>query len=168
MLRRLFCLLPALLLLLPCALGEEAPAEELPVYPPMEYDLDIPGKRVYDTYVSDTLRFTIETFHMEGNKCVLTEVWVQDPGRQIRKVNADWGKDLANPLATILSAAMLLRFSFGAEVEAKAIESAVDKVLSDGWRTGDIAGKNIDAVKAAGKLVGTKKMGQLVVEYLSK
>ncbi len=78
------------------------------------------------------------------------------------------GKDLANPLATILSAAMLLRFSFGAEAEAKAIESAVDKVLSDGWRTGDIAGKNIDAVKAAGKLVGTKKMGQLVVEYLNK
>ena len=78
------------------------------------------------------------------------------------------GKDLANPLATILSAAMLLRFSFGAEAEAKAIEGAVDKVLSDGWRTGDIAGKNIDAVKAAGKLVGTKKMGQLVVEYLNK
>lgn len=96
-LRRWFCLLAALLLFLSCALGEETPAEELPVYPPMEYDLDIPGKRVYDTYVSDTLRFTIETFHMEGNKCVLTEVWVQDPGRQIRKVNADWGKDLANP-----------------------------------------------------------------------
>ena len=78
------------------------------------------------------------------------------------------GKNIANPLATILSAAMLLRFSFGAEAEAKAIEGAVDKVLSDGWRTGDIAGKNIDAVKAAGKLVGTKKMGQLVVEYLNK
>ena len=69
-------------------------------------------------------------------------------------------------MATILSAAMLLRYSFGLETEAKAIEAAVEKVLDDGWRTGDIAGKNIDAVKAAGKLVGTKKMGQLVVEYL--
>lgn len=78
------------------------------------------------------------------------------------------GKDLANPLATILSAAMLLRFSFKAEAEAKAIENAVDRVLSDGWRTGDIAGKDLEAVKAAGKLVGTKKMGQLVVEYLNK
>ena len=78
------------------------------------------------------------------------------------------GKDLANPLATILSAAMLLRYSFGLETEAKAIEAAVEKVLDDGWRTGDIAGKNIDAVKAAGKLVGTKKMGELVVEYLNK
>ena len=77
------------------------------------------------------------------------------------------GKDLANPLATILSAAMLLRYSFKAEKEAKAIETAVEKVLDDGWRTGDIAG-DITAVKAAGKLVGTKKMGELVVDYLNK
>ena len=78
------------------------------------------------------------------------------------------GKDLANPLATILSAAMLLRYSFKLEDEAKAIENAVSAVLDDGWRTGDIAGSHIDEVKAAGKLVGTKKMGQLVVEYLNK
>lgn len=78
------------------------------------------------------------------------------------------GKDLANPLATILSAAMLLRYSFGLETEAKAIENAVEKVLDDGYRTGDIAGSERDAVSAAGKLVGTKAMGQLVVDYLSK
>lgn len=78
------------------------------------------------------------------------------------------GKDLANPLATILSAAMLLRFDFKLEEEAKAIESAVAKVLDEGWRTGDIAGADREAVKAAGKLVGTKKMGQLVLEYINK
>ena len=78
------------------------------------------------------------------------------------------GKDLANPLATILSAAMLLRFDFKLEEEAKAIESAVAKVLDEGWRTGDIAGADREAVKAEGKLVGTKKMGQLVLEYLNK
>ncbi len=78
------------------------------------------------------------------------------------------GKDLANPLATILSAAMLLRYSFKLEKEAAAIEAAVTKVLDDGWRTGDIAGSKIAEVKAAGKLVGTKKMGALVVEYLNK
>ncbi len=78
------------------------------------------------------------------------------------------GKDLANPLATILSAAMLLRYSFSMEEEAKAIEAAVEKLLSDGWRTGDIAGSDREKVKAEGKLVGTKKMGQLVVEYLNK
>lgn len=76
------------------------------------------------------------------------------------------GKDLANPLATILSAAMLLRYSFKLEKEAKAIEDAVNKVLDDGWRTGDIAGSKLAQVKAAGKLVGTKKMGELVVEAL--
>lgn len=78
------------------------------------------------------------------------------------------GLDLANPLATILSAAMLLRFDFKLEAEAKAIENAVAKVLDDGWRTGDIAGDKREAVKAAGKLVGTKKMGSLVLEYLNK
>ncbi len=78
------------------------------------------------------------------------------------------GKDLANPLATILSAAMLLRYSFGLEAEAKAIEKAVNDVLDDGYRTGDIAGSHLEAVKASGKLVGTKKMGELVVEYLNK
>lgn len=77
------------------------------------------------------------------------------------------GKDLANPLATILSAAMLLRFDFKLEEEAKAIENAVAKVLDDGWRTSDIAGDKREAVKAAGKLVGTKKMGQLVLERLN-
>ncbi|MBQ7159089.1 MAG: 3-isopropylmalate dehydrogenase [Treponema sp.] len=78
------------------------------------------------------------------------------------------GKDLANPLATILSAAMLLRYSFGLEKEAKAIEEAVNAVLDAGWRTGDIAGSKLEEVKAAGKLVGTKRMGELVVEQLNK
>ena len=78
------------------------------------------------------------------------------------------GKDLANPLATILSAAMLLRYSFKLEEEAKAIETAVNAVLDAGYRTGDIAGSQIEEVKKAGKLVGTKKMGELVVEYLNK
>lgn len=77
------------------------------------------------------------------------------------------GKDLANPLATILSAAMLLRYSFGLETEAKAIENAVNFVLDAGYRTGDIAGSEREAVKAAGKLVGTKKMGQLVVDFIN-
>ncbi len=78
------------------------------------------------------------------------------------------GKDLANPLATILSAAMLLRYSFKLEAEAKEIEDAVSAVLDAGYRTGDIAGARLDEVKAAGKLVGTRKMGQLVVEALGK
>lgn len=76
------------------------------------------------------------------------------------------GKDLANPLATILSAAMLLRFDFKLEEEAKAIENAVAKVLDEGWRTGDIAGSQREALSAQGKIVGTKKMGELVLERI--
>lgn len=72
------------------------------------------------------------------------------------------GKNLANPLATILSAAMLLRYDFKMEEEAKAIEKAVNDVLNEGWRTSDIAGE-VEAVKAAGKLVGTVEMGKLVI-----
>ena len=75
------------------------------------------------------------------------------------------GKNLANPLATILSAAMLLRYDFKLEEEAKAIEDAVNTVLDQGWRTGDIAG-DIEAVKSAGKLVGTKEIGRLVTQAL--
>ena len=50
------------------------------------------------------------------------------------------GQNKANPIATILSAAMMLRYSFGLEKEAVAIEKAVEDVLNDGWRTGDILG----------------------------
>lgn len=48
------------------------------------------------------------------------------------------GKNIANPIATVLSAAMMLRYSFDMNAEADAIESAVEKVLADGVRTGDI------------------------------
>ncbi|MGI5058991.1 3-isopropylmalate dehydrogenase [Treponema pectinovorum] len=77
------------------------------------------------------------------------------------------GKNLANPLATILSAAMLLRYSFKLEKEAQSIEEAVRSVLDAGYRTGDIAGSKIAQIKADGKLVGTKEMGQLVLKYLN-
>lgn len=69
------------------------------------------------------------------------------------------GQDKANPLATILSTAMMLRFSFDLETEAKAIEDAVQKVLENGYRTGDIYSKGT-------KLVGLEAMGKLVVENL--
>jgi 3-isopropylmalate dehydrogenase len=75
------------------------------------------------------------------------------------------GKNIANPLATILSVAMMLRYDFKMEEEALAVEKAVNDVLDEGWRTSDIAG-DIESVKAQGKLVGTKEMGSLVVEKM--
>jgi len=69
------------------------------------------------------------------------------------------GKGIANPLATILSAAMMLRYSLGKAEQAERIEAAVQKVLTQGYRTGDI--------KTAGcQLVGTKEMGEAVLKAL--
>lgn len=65
------------------------------------------------------------------------------------------GKDIANPLATILSAAMLLRYSFDLDHEADAIESAVQSVLTEGYRTGDIMSEGCSQV-------GTAAMGDLI------
>ena len=68
------------------------------------------------------------------------------------------GKDLANPCAQILSAALMLRHSFGLDAEASAIEAAVSKAISDGIRTGDIA--------CGGPSVGTKAMGAAILARL--
>ena len=69
------------------------------------------------------------------------------------------GRDIANPLATILSVAMMLRYTFANEAAATRIESAVRKVLRDGVRTGDIA-------KPGERTVGTEQMGDAVVAAL--
>ena len=53
------------------------------------------------------------------------------------------GKDMANPIATILSAAMMLRYSFDLMDEAQAIEDAVDAYLNAGYRTADLAGEGV-------------------------
>jgi len=65
------------------------------------------------------------------------------------------GQDIANPIATILSAAMMLRYSFDLDQEADAVEKAVQKVLTDGYRTSDIWSEGCEKV-------GTTKMGDLV------
>jgi 3-isopropylmalate dehydrogenase len=69
------------------------------------------------------------------------------------------GKDLANPLATILSAGMMLRYTFGLADAAKAIDAAVQKVLAQGFATGDID-------RPGAKRVGTVGMGDAVVAVL--
>lgn len=74
------------------------------------------------------------------------------------------GKDLANPIGTILSAAMMLRYSFDFAAEADAIERAVSAVLDAGYRTGDIC--PADAAGCA--RVGCLEMGRLIAEYIGK
>lgn len=69
------------------------------------------------------------------------------------------GQNKANPIASILSLAMMLRYSFGLENEAKAVEDAVTAVLEEGYRTGDIISEGC-------KLVGTKEMGSLIANKI--
>lgn len=69
------------------------------------------------------------------------------------------GKNIANPLATILSAALMLRYSFDLDEEAKAIEDAVQKVLTEGYRTGDI-------FEEGDEKVSTTRMGDLIAERI--
>ena len=68
------------------------------------------------------------------------------------------GQDVANPLATVLAAAMLLRYSLALDEEAAAVETAVNEVLDLGHRTADIA--------VGGPSVGTEAMGDLVVKQI--
>ena len=75
------------------------------------------------------------------------------------------GKGIANPIATILSAAMMLRYSFDLDKEADAIENVVKKVLKAGYRTIDIMPQE-EAKKATVTQVGTARMGDLIVENL--
>lgn len=72
------------------------------------------------------------------------------------------GKAIANPLAAILSAALLLRYSCNLETEAKAVEQAVDQVLAAGYRSQDIKGNT-----PGEKVVGTEEMGNAVLAALS-
>ena len=69
------------------------------------------------------------------------------------------GQDRLNPIATILSAAMMLKYSFGMEEAAQDIENAVNQTLKEGFRTEDIC-------KEGNVLVGTSKMGDLIAERI--
>ncbi len=69
------------------------------------------------------------------------------------------GKGIANPIGTILSAAMLLRYSLKAEAAAQAIEMAVEQVLDDGWRTSDLW-------KEGFKKADTEKMTEVIIDRL--
>ncbi len=69
------------------------------------------------------------------------------------------GMGIANPIATILSAAMMLRYSFDLDKEAEAIEVAVQRVLTEGWRTLDIMAEGC-------KKVGTSQMGDLIASQI--
>jgi 3-isopropylmalate dehydrogenase len=70
------------------------------------------------------------------------------------------GKDIANPIAQILSLALLLRFSLGKDAAADAIERAINQALKQGYRTADLAGE--------GKVIGTNEMGNIIATFVAE
>jgi 3-isopropylmalate dehydrogenase len=71
------------------------------------------------------------------------------------------GQQKANPIAAILSAALMLRYAFRLEQEANVVEDAVERVVNAGYRTGDL--------REAGKeIVGTQEMGRLIVDAIAE
>ncbi|WP_127957399.1 3-isopropylmalate dehydrogenase [Serratia microhaemolytica] len=70
------------------------------------------------------------------------------------------GKNIANPIAQILSAALLLRYSLGADAAADAIEQAINQALEQGYRTADLAG--------AGKAISTDEMGDIIARFIAE
>jgi len=76
------------------------------------------------------------------------------------------GRGVANPIAQVLSAALLCRYGLGLEAEARAIEAAVDAVLADGYRTGDLVGRA--GLRDGDKLVGTEGMGDAIIAAIAK
>lgn len=72
------------------------------------------------------------------------------------------GQNIANPIATILSAAMMLKYSFGLEAESQAIETAVNSILEKGFRTADIADSSTP------QTIGTREMGKLITDEIKR
>jgi 3-isopropylmalate dehydrogenase len=72
------------------------------------------------------------------------------------------GKGVANPMASVLSAALLLDISFGLKAESEALINAIDGVLKAGWRTRDIA----DKTTPADKILGTEAIGKEILDRI--
>ena len=88
--KRIFCLLLCLALI-PFTAGAEEPADFFD-----NVEADRIG-RIVRQYDSPTLKYAVERFSMEGERCYLSRIWVQDPSRQIRKATADWKKNVSRP-----------------------------------------------------------------------
>jgi 3-isopropylmalate dehydrogenase len=105
---------------------------------------------------------TDEASQIAGSMGMLASASIGDGTGFFEPIHDIAGQDKANPLASILSVALMLEISFGLKEEAKKITDAIDKALKQGYRTGDIADSKTDK----SKILGTKAMGAKVLEYL--
>ena len=125
--------------------------------------------RQFDVILTENLFGDIlsdEAAELTGSLGMLPSASLGEGGRGLFEPSHGSAPDIAgtgkaNPLATILSGALLLRYSAGAEEAAAAIESAIERVLADGFRTADIA------EPGQADVLNCTQMGQLVVKYLA-
>ncbi len=132
-------------------------AEMQPVRAPKQFDVVVTGN-MFGDMLSD------EASMLTGSIGMLPSASLNAAGKGMYEPSHGSapdiaGKDVANPLATMLSAAMMLRYSFNLETQAARIETAVKKVLAAGYRTGDI-------YEPGTRRVGTKEMGDAVIAAL--
>ena len=149
-----------------------------PEYPDVEVEhqfidaaamLLIKDPRRFDVVVTGNLFgdiLTDEASQIAGSMGMLASASVGDSTGVYEPIHGSahdiTGKGVANPLASVLSAALLLDISFGLKAEADAIIAAVDKVLKDGFRTLDIA----NSETPADKILGTDAMGAELLKHL--
>ncbi len=124
---------------------------------PRQFDVVVTGNMFGDILSDEASMITGSIGMLPSASLSSTTLGLYEPIHGSAPDIAGTGK--ANPLATILSVAMMLRYSFGMMAEASAIEAAVERVLNDGYRTADIMQPGMRAV-------GTAEMGRLVTEAI--
>ncbi len=125
---------------------------------PRQFDV-IVTENMFGDILSDEAAMLTGSLGMQPSASLGGKVAMYEPSHGSAPDIAGQGK--ANPLATILSGAMMLRYSFGLESEARAVEAAVERVLAGGYRTADIA-------QPATILVNTREMGDQVRREILK
>ncbi len=125
---------------------------------PKQFDV-IACPNLFGDIISDLTSVFPGSLGMLGSASFGEKIHLYEPsgGSAPRKA----GQGTANPIAQILSAAMMLRYSFGQHEAADAIEDAIKKAIKDGYRTGDIFSRDADEVQ-----VGTKEMGDVICKRL--
>lgn len=159
-------------------LWREVVQEVAKAYPDIEIDhmfVDaaamklIQNPRSFDVVVTGNLFgdiLTDEASQIAGSMGMLASASVGDKVGLYEPIHGSahdiTGKGVANPLASILSAALLLDISFGLKEESETVIKAVEKTLKEGYRTRDIA----DAATAKDKILGTEAMGEMVCKHV--
>lgn len=126
---------------------------------PKQFDVVLTGN-MFGDILTDAASQVAGSLGMLASASVGDKVGIYEPIHGSAPDIADQG--IANPLATILSTALLLDIAFGMKEEANTVIQAVDKVLKSGYRTGDIA----DVLTAKKMILGTTEMGKKVIEFL--